>query len=180
MSRPKFKPAQDAEAAAIQIKESVTVAFVAQCALAAQDNTKAWHRWLASLWGKSQTEVSDFSTIHRLFANKGLIHASYPLRLYRTAIRTNNPCHWLQMATDTEYRTINGMEDERGTWSTRQLEDAAGIAKGQKMSAINWLKGQAKIVSCREGHIELDVDGWVPTGEEPDLLEVSGREIFAN
>jgi len=178
MGRPKFKPDQDSEAMAIQIKQAETEVFVAQCAAAAQDSTKAWYKWLASLWGKSEAEVTDFMAIHFLFASKGLVHASYPLRLYRTAIRTNDPRHWLQMATDTEYRAENGMGDERNIWSTRQLEDAAGIAKGKKVSAVSWLKGRAKVGTCREGYVELNISGWIPTGDKPVMLEIDGKEIL--
>ena len=82
------------------------------------------------------------------------------------------------MAVDTEYRKAYLPDDDSGTWSVRQLKDAAGVARDEKVSQLAWLRGEADVVDAGDGYIALAVPGWIPTGETPRKLKITGKEIL--
>jgi len=107
-----------------------------------------------------------------------LLDPDLPHGIYALCEGTENPLHWFKVATDPEYRAYFE-QDDKGTWSTRDLQNALDKKAGRRVSTITWFKGQAE-VHWDGARITIEPDGdWQPSGEQPAQARVTIREVLA-
>lgn len=107
-----------------------------------------------------------------------LLDPDLPHGLYLLCESTEDPLHWFKIATDPQYRNKGPEQDEKGSWSTRDLQNALDRLAGREVSTVTWYKGQAE-VHWNGAQITLDPSSdWQPSGEEPGLARVTIREVL--
>jgi len=90
-----------------------------------------------------------------------MIQADVPLSLYRAALDTDDPLAWLTRALDEG-------------WSSRQLRDAAGVAKGQRVSSVPLIEAgtEAEVQVWMGGYVGLSIQGFMPSGDIPRMVKL--------
>jgi hypothetical protein len=119
-----------------------------------------------SFWGKGDPDPELFAP-------------DVPLNVYEVATQMRDPVHALRMAVDPEYRRDEGgIDDGKGRWSARQLQDWYDGERGQKVSRVKWFGGPVGL-EMDDGKIVLAPrNGWTPGGEIPEEAEAVIREVI--
>ena len=129
-------------------------------------------------WVKRRAYV--YTLICNVFGGEEAFLPQIPLSLYETAAKTNDPKHWLRMATDPEYRqNATGEDDGLNIWSARHLSDMAGLSEGKTVSDVPQIAAgtEGHVVEWKAGHIGLDIPGWQPSGEPPTQVRFTGKLV---
>ena len=130
------------------------------------------------LWVKRRADV--YSLICDVFGGEEAFLPQIPLSLYETAAKTNDPRHWLRMATDPSYRQeITREDDGLNVWSARHLADMAGLSEGKKVSDVPQVAAgtKADVVTWEVGHIGLDIEDFEPAGVTPRQVKFTGKLV---
>ena len=114
-----------------------------------------------------------YTLICNVFGGEETFLPQIPLSLYETAAKTNDPKHWLQMATDPEYRQdATGEDDGLNIWSARHLSDEAGLSESKTVSDVPLIPAGAEgFPTVWENRV--DADGVVAAYVEMVLPDVS-------
>lgn len=165
----------DIEIIAIALKEWETAIFHSRAEFAAVAKVHGYARHLAHIWGCSTNLVNTLARVHETFP-KELITPDQPLSLYRAALDAADATDesaetWLERAIDNE-------------WSSRQLRDAADVAKGRHTSRVPLLDGdEAEVLLWQPAadggmNIGLHIPDRMPSGESPARVRVRAWEVL--
>ena len=151
------------EQAAILLKEEETDVFRKMVELCAHAIPLGYGPILATTWGCSTYKVRTYARIGQTFP-LDLILPHIPFGLYAAALDTDAPTEWLIKAIDAG-------------WSSRQLRDEAGIAKGKHISDICF-EGPVRVTAWDVEHQVVSIEGLPISGEKPDKAEVTLQEVL--
>ena len=168
----------DFEAWLIALQEQRVASFVAvaaACLVAVENNDVLT---ASKLFGQRAGWVKRRANVYALICevfDEGNFLPQVPLSLYETAAKTNEPRHWLRMATDPGYRQdATGEDDGLNVWSARHLADMAGLSEGKTVSDVPQIEAgtEASVTEWEVGHVALDIAGWQPSGAKPKRVRM--------
>lgn len=108
----------------------------------------------ANILGQRAGWVRRLAKVYRFFRRE--VTPDVPLNVYEVAAELPNPLHAFYMAIDTEYRKEHGIDDGKGYWSARQLQDWHDGQTGARVSRVKRLDGEAEVLAWEPG---IDTDG---------------------
>jgi len=163
------------EAHAVAIKERATQLLHDQVTTAAVAVEGGATQWLAHLWGTSTARINTLAKMFAAFPLE-MITPDLPTcpgtanSIFSAALDTDDPVTWLKRAI------AEG-------WSSRQLRDAADVAKGRRESRVLWINSECRDVVLAKSHATGETrvsftPAVTPSGEAPSLLRVRAVEVL--
>lgn len=167
------------------------IEFEAQALLAKEDETEllrrraeiAWvavdagpeaKRWLAHLWAVSAQAVKRMAQVWEYIPHSAII-PSVPLSLYNAvldiardesgSVNRDEALAWLQTALVEE-------------WSSRQLKNAAGLAKGRHYSDCQFASDRVRVTEWDPVTGGFAVVGFPVSGDNPGWARVTVQEVL--
>ena len=148
---------------AVSAREAEVEAFHDKCRCALEHVQADDARSMANLFGCSTNLVNRLAQVFATFPEE-LQLPDIPTSLYGAALDTDAPVVWLERAL------AEG-------WSSRELRDAADVAKGRRTSRVLWLNCEAD-VKRENGAITLRPRNQEPSGETPAVAKVKVWEVL--
>lgn len=142
----------------------------------------------AYLQGQAASWVKRHAKIFRLFGDD-MCHP-VPLGLYEAAAECEDPLHALAMAVDIDYRksrTISAGDDDKGTWSVKDLREHFDIVKKKREGKGSWLDCKAEVWQVTPPNpggvtapatVTFALRDFQPSGEKPKVVELRAMEVL--
>lgn len=166
---------------AISQEEQALEQFRIRAWLCAMAVASGQEKGLADIYKCAVRRIRKLGGIFVRWGAENLISPDLPLRIYDVCEQTPDPYLWFKLATQPDFRKEwLGKDDGKGIWSTRDLQDAADITSGKKVSRISWFSGRGA-VGWDGTHIFVEPGrDWTPSGDKPKVAEVSIKEVLEN
>lgn len=174
-----LSPAYETEVWYIELQEQRVKSYlsIAQACLVAVENNDiaTAAKFFCQKAGWVQRRADVYALICNVFGDERLFLPQIPLSLYETAAKTNDPRHWLRMATDPTYREeITDKDDGLNVWSARHLADMAGLSEGKAVSDVSQIAAgtEASVTEWETGHVAFDIENFEPSGKRPKRVRL--------
>lgn len=168
--------ATDFENEAIAVKEARIALFRRECMLASVAAEANAASWLAHLWAISTQQVNRLAAIWATFPVQD-IAPDVPLPLYGAVLDAATDDDGIADAGQATTWLRRALDEQ---WSPRQLRDAAGIAKGRRLSDVAFQGHDVPVIEWDVRDGRLTVVGMPLSGEMPERAQVTVKEILQN
>lgn len=165
----------DFEAAAIAAKEAEVNLLRTKCMLASIAVENKAGRWLAHLWAVSTQQVNRLALIWATFPLETIL-PDIPLKLYGAALDAAADDDGVPVTEEAVKWLARAIEEQL---SPRQLRDAAGMAKGKRLSDVTFQGHDVEVTAWDVPTGHLAVKGMPLSGEMPKRARVEVREVLS-